>query len=46
MLESAFSGMQAPVKAGEMGKYISNFLETGHTFYNGKVLPVSLVDPS
>ena len=46
MLESAFPGMQAPVKAGEMGKYISNFLETGHTFYNGKVLPVSLVDPS
>jgi NAD(P)-dependent dehydrogenase (short-subunit alcohol dehydrogenase family) len=46
MLESAFPGMQAPVKSGEMGKYISNFLETGHTFYNGKVLPVSLADPS
>lgn len=46
MLESAFPGMNAPVKAGEMGRYISNFLETGHTFYNGKVLPVSLVDPS
>lgn len=46
MLESAFPGMNAPVKAGEMGRYISNFLETGHTFYNGKVLPVSLADPS
>lgn len=46
MLESAFPGMQAPVKAGEMGRYISNFLETGHTFYNGRVLPVSLEDPS
>lgn len=46
MLESAFPGMQAPVKAGEMGKYISNFLENGHNFYNGKVLPVSLADPS
>lgn len=46
MLESAFPGMEAPVKASEMGKYISNFLENGHTFYNGKVLPVSLADPS
>lgn len=46
MLESAFPGMQAPVKAGEMGSYISNFLENGHNFYNGKVLPVSLADPS
>lgn len=46
MLESAFPGMEAPVKAGEMGKYISNFLENGHTFYNGKILPVALADPS
>lgn len=46
MLESAFPGMEAPVKASEMGKYISSFLENGHTFYNGKVLPVSLADPS
>lgn len=46
MLESAFPGMEAPVKAGEMGKYISNFLVNGHTFYNGKVLPVSLADPT
>jgi len=45
MLESAFPGMEAPVKAGEMGKYISNFLESGHSFYNGKVLPVALADP-
>ncbi|WP_340105499.1 SDR family NAD(P)-dependent oxidoreductase [Rhodohalobacter sp. 8-1] len=46
MLESAFPGMDAPVTAGDMGRYISNFLENGHTFYNGKVLPVSLADPS
>lgn len=46
MLESAFPGMEAPVKAAEMGRYISNFLETGHSLYNGKVLPVALADPS
>lgn len=45
MLESAFPGMEAPVQAGSMGKYISDFLETGHTFYNGKILPVALADP-
>lgn len=46
MLESAFPGMEAPVHAGEMGRYISNFLQNAHTFYNGKVLPVALSDPS
>lgn len=46
MLESAFPGMEAPVKAGDMGRYIAGFLETGHHFYNGKILPVSLDDPS
>ena len=46
MLESAFPGMEAPVKAGDMGRYIAEFLETGHNFYNGKILPVSLDDPS
>ena len=46
MLENAFPGMQAPVQPDEMGEYISNFLLTAHKFYNGRVLPVSLADPS
>ncbi|CAN5342821.1 SDR family oxidoreductase [soil metagenome] len=46
MLETAFPGIQAPVKAGEMGHFISDFLTTAHHFFNGKVLPVSLADPS
>jgi len=46
MLESAFPGMKAPVEAGSMGNYISDFLLEAHKFYNGRVLPVSLTDPS
>lgn len=46
MLEEAFPGMKAPVSAETMGEYIGDFTLTGHLFYNGKVLPVSLVDPS
>lgn len=46
MLENAFPGMQAPVQPGEMGEYIANFLLNAHKFYNGRVLPVSLADPS
>lgn len=46
MFESAFPGIQAPVEPGEMGQYISNFLVSAHKFYNGKILPVSLADPS
>lgn len=46
MLETAFPGMQAPVTADEMGSYVSDFLMNGHKFYNGKILPVALADPS
>lgn len=46
MLEEAFPGMKAPVSSESMGDYIANFSINGHSFYNGKVLPVSLVDPS
>ncbi|WP_138429040.1 SDR family NAD(P)-dependent oxidoreductase [Fodinibius saliphilus] len=45
MLEEAFPGFEAPVSASEMGTYISEFALTGHSFYNGKILPVSLTDP-
>lgn len=45
MLAEAFPGFDAPVTAGEMGSYIGDFILTGHTFYNGKVLPVALNNP-
>ncbi|MCP9290876.1 SDR family NAD(P)-dependent oxidoreductase [Gracilimonas sediminicola] len=46
MLENAFPGFEAPVSPQQMGSYIANFILTGHQFYNGKVLPVALNDPS
>lgn len=46
MFESAFPGLQAPVEAGEMAHYICNFLVTAHTLFNGRILPVSMADPS
>ncbi len=45
MLEEAFPGMEAPVSASEMGKYVADFSLNGSKFYNGKILPVSLADP-
>ncbi|NGP88437.1 SDR family oxidoreductase [Aliifodinibius halophilus] len=45
MLEEAFPGFEAPVSASEMGQYISEFALTGHSFYNGKILPVAMADP-
>ncbi|MEX0771075.1 MAG: SDR family oxidoreductase [Balneolaceae bacterium] len=45
MFEEAFPGMQAPVSVEYMGNYIAEFVLTGHLYYNGKVLPVSLSDP-
>lgn len=46
MFEAAFPGFQAHVSPEEMGTYIADFALNGSTFYNGKVLPVALRDPS
>ncbi|WP_127845328.1 SDR family NAD(P)-dependent oxidoreductase [Psychroflexus aestuariivivens] len=45
MLEEAFPGIQAPNSAEEMATYIKHFSETGHQFYNGKLLQVSSSTP-
>lgn len=45
MLATAFPGYEAPLKSLEMAEYFSWFLQNGHKFYNGKVLPVSVSTP-
>lgn len=45
MLLKAFPGYKSPVKAGEMGKMVADFALTGHKFFNGKILPVSVTTP-
>jgi short-subunit dehydrogenase len=46
MLSEAFPGFEAPVSPKQMGNYIAEFILNGHQFYNGKILPVALNDPS
>jgi NAD(P)-dependent dehydrogenase (short-subunit alcohol dehydrogenase family) len=45
MLATAFPGFKAPVSSAEMGSFVAWFLQRGHTFFNGKVLPVSVSTP-
>ncbi len=45
MLEEAFPGYRAPVRADEMAEFISWFSLEGSKFFNGKVLPVSVSNP-
>lgn len=45
MLEQAFPGYHAPVSAEEMARFIADFAQNGHHFFNGKILPVSLSTP-
>jgi NAD(P)-dependent dehydrogenase (short-subunit alcohol dehydrogenase family) len=45
MFSHAFPGQRAYVTSAQMGQYISDFAITGHKFYNGKILPVSLGTP-
>lgn len=45
MVEEAFPDYKAPVLAYEMGAYIAQFALTGHSFFNGKILPVSVSTP-
>ncbi|MDZ7692542.1 MAG: SDR family oxidoreductase [Balneolaceae bacterium] len=46
MFNNAFPGFDAPLKAEEMGTYLADFAVNGSTYYNGKILPVALADPS
>ena len=45
MLSQAFPGYEAPLKAHEMGEFVTWFLLNGHRFFNGKILPVALSTP-
>jgi short-subunit dehydrogenase len=45
MLNKAFPGYEAPLTASEMAEYVFTFASTGHHFFNGKIIPVSLSTP-
>jgi 3-oxoacyl-[acyl-carrier protein] reductase len=45
MLAAAFPGYKAPLSAAQMADFIAEFALTGHNYFNGKVLPVSVSTP-
>ena len=45
MFEKAFPELQAGTLAFEMGRYLADFAQNGHKYYNGKVLPVANTTP-
>jgi len=45
MLQEAFPGYKAPVTAADMSRFIADFALTGHQFFNGKIIPVSISTP-
>ena len=45
MLSQAFPGYSAPLTAKQMAEFIADFSTTGHKYFNGKILPVSLATP-
>lgn len=45
MLDQAFPGFKAPLSAGEMASFITEFALHGHQWFNGKVLPVAVTTP-
>lgn len=45
MFEEAFPDAKAGTLAFEMGRYIADFAQNGHKYYNGKVLPVANSTP-
>ena len=45
MLSQAFPDYKAPITAKEMGEYVASFSLSGHTYYNGQILPVRLSNP-
>lgn len=45
MLQTAFPNYKAPLNAAQMAIFIANFVLTGHQFFNGQILPVTLSNP-
>lgn len=45
MLAKAFPGYKASTQPKQMAEYICHFALTGHHYFNGKILPVSLSTP-
>lgn len=45
MLEEAFPGFKAHLSPAEMAAFIKDFAENGGTYFNGKIIPVSLSTP-
>lgn len=45
MLEAAFPGYKAPLMPAEMAAFIKDFAENGGTYFNGRIIPVSLSTP-
>jgi NAD(P)-dependent dehydrogenase (short-subunit alcohol dehydrogenase family) len=45
MLSEAFPGYEAPLSASEIAEFIYDFAIKGHSFFNGKILPVSSSTP-
>jgi 3-oxoacyl-[acyl-carrier protein] reductase len=45
MFTAAFPGAKAPLRADEMALFIYDFALNGYRYFNGKVLPVSIVNP-
>ena len=41
MLENAFPGYKAPVKASDIASFICDFALKAHYYFNGKIIPVS-----
>lgn len=45
MLAEAFPGLKAPLKPDQMAEFMRWFTLEGSTYFNGKILPVSLATP-
>ncbi|MCB2220910.1 MAG: SDR family oxidoreductase [Bacteroidetes bacterium] len=45
MLSEAFPDYKAPLSSREMAEFMVGFAQTGHHFFNGKILPVSISTP-
>lgn len=45
MLAEAFPGYTAPLNPDQMADFVARFTLDGHSFFNGKILPVSITVP-
>lgn len=45
MVKKAFPGFKPPIKPEQMAEFVADFIQNGHKYFRGQIIPVALTTP-